>query len=73
MSDDGIDPYTEAKLANLTPEQWSALEARVREPEPQTPQQVAAAAVQKALGVNQRGRASKARAAQAMREYRASH
>lgn len=68
---DEWDALLESKLASMGEAEFDALAARVRPPAELTPKERAVAAVRKELGVTQRGRGSKAKAADAVRNYRA--
>lgn len=70
MSDE-FDALLEQKIANMSADDFDALAAKVRPPGELTPKQAAAAAVRKELGSEVRGRATKAKAADAMRAFRA--
>lgn len=67
---DGLSPYTEQQLANLTDEQFDALTARVRPPaEPTDPKERAAAALRRTRGVGRKRPATKEEAAEALRGF----
>lgn len=67
-----LDPYTEQQLADMSPDDFDALCARVRPvDEPTDPKARAAAALRRARGLDRRKPATKEQAAEALRGYAA--
>ena len=65
-----LEPWAEQRLADMTPEEFDALRARVRPPEEDADPKIAAAkALRRSRGLDRTGTPSKESAAAALRLY----